>query len=74
PFAHSAPEPVLLGLTFLAGVAPAACPGGLRASLTKLAGDDLVPRALSAEATLTQCIWAAAPGLVVLLTLRVHPG
>ncbi|MEU9554257.1 MFS transporter [Streptomyces fumanus] len=74
PFAHSAPAPVLLALAFLAGGAPAACPGGLRASLTKLVGEDLVPRALSAEATLTQCIWAAAPGLVVLLALQVHPG
>ncbi|MFI0507502.1 MFS transporter [Streptomyces albogriseolus] len=74
PLAHSAPSPVLLALAFLAGAAPAACPGGLRASLTKLVSDDLVPRALSAEATLTQCIWAAAPGLVVLLALQVHPG
>jgi predicted MFS family arabinose efflux permease len=74
PFAHSAPAPVLLALAFLAGGAPAACPGGLRASLTRLVGDDLVPRALSAEATLTQCVWAAAPGLVVLLALQVHPG
>ncbi|MER6706337.1 MFS transporter [Streptomyces fumanus] len=74
PFAHSAPAPVLLALAFLAGGAPAACPGGLRASLTKLVGEDLVPRALSAEATLTQCIWAAAPGLVVFLALQVHPG
>ncbi|MDT6983935.1 MFS transporter [Streptomyces lusitanus] len=74
PFAHSAPSPVLLALAFLAGAAPAACPGGLRASLTRLVDDDLVPRALSAEATLTQCVWAAAPGLVVLLALQVHPG
>lgn len=74
PFAHSAPSPVLLALAFLAGAAPAACPGGLRAAMTRLVDDDLVPRALSAEATLTQCIWAAAPGLVVLLALQVHPG
>ncbi|MFF6830213.1 MFS transporter [Streptomyces longwoodensis] len=74
PFAHSAPSPVLLALAFLAGAAPAACPGGLRAALTRLVDDDLVPRALSAEATLTQCVWAAAPGLVVLLALQVDPG
>jgi MFS family permease len=74
PLAGSAPSPVLIGLAFLAGAAPAACPGGIRAMLTRLVADDAVPRALSAEATLTQIIWAATPGLVVLLALQVHSG
>jgi MFS family permease len=74
PLAGSAPSPVLIGLAFLAGAAPAACPGGIRAMLTRLVADDMVPRALSAEATLTQIIWAAAPGLVVLLAFQVHSG
>ncbi|GHF90903.1 MFS transporter [Streptomyces thermodiastaticus] len=74
PLAHTAPSPVLLALAFLAGAAPAACPGGLRAMLTRLVNEDLVSRALSAEATLTQCVWAAAPGLVVILALQVYPG
>ncbi|MET9481547.1 MFS transporter [Streptomyces sp. NPDC006638] len=74
PLAASAPSAVLIGLAFLAGAAPAACPGGVRVMLTRLVADDAVPRALSAEATLTQITWAAAPGLVVLLSLQVHPG
>ncbi|MFB7496375.1 MFS transporter [Streptomyces sp. NPDC056161] len=74
PVAHSAPAPVLIVLAFVAGAAPAACPGGIRSVLTRMVADDMVPRALSAEATLTQIVWAAAPGLVVLLALQVHPG
>lgn len=74
PLAVSAPPSVLIGLAFVAGVAPAACPGGIRAMLTRLVADNAVPRALSAEAMLTQIVWAAAPGLVVLLALQVHPG
>ncbi|WP_327677163.1 MFS transporter [Streptomyces sp. NBC_00467] len=70
----AAPPSVLIGLAFVAGVAPAACPGGIRAMLTRLVADNAVPRALSAEAMLTQIIWAAAPGLVVPLALQVHPG
>ncbi|TDC74626.1 MFS transporter [Streptomyces hainanensis] len=72
--ARSAPSPLLIALAFLAGAAPAACPGGVRTMLTRLVPDDLVPRALSAEATLTQIVWAASPALVVFLALQVHPG
>ena len=74
PLAGAAPSPVLIGLAFLAGAAPAACTGGIRTMLTRLVADGTVPRALSAEATLTQIIWAAAPGLVVFLALQVHAG
>ncbi|WP_199826309.1 hypothetical protein [Streptomyces sp. SBT349] len=74
PFAASAPSPVLVGLALLAGAAPAAGPGGVRTMLTRLVAEEAVPRALSAEAALTQVVWAAAPGVVVFLALQVHPG
>ncbi|MFB7292250.1 MFS transporter [Actinacidiphila glaucinigra] len=74
PLARSASAPVLTVLAFLAGAAPAACPGGIRSVLTRMVADDMVPRALSAEATLTQIVWAAAPGMVVFLALQVDPG
>ncbi|MGC2997808.1 MFS transporter [Streptomyces sp. G35A] len=66
------PGPITRGRHGSAGAAPA--PGGIRATLTRLVADDMVPRALGAEATLTQIIWAATPGLVVFLALQVHPG
>ncbi|MET7637765.1 MFS transporter [Streptomyces sp. NPDC005438] len=74
PLAGSAPAPVLVALAFLAGAAPAACPGGTRALLTRLVAEEAVPRALSVEATLTQVVWATTPGLVVVLALQLHPG
>lgn len=74
PIARSAPLPVLIGLAFLAGAAPAACPGGARVLLTRMVQDTAVPRALSVEATLTQIVWAASPGLVVLLALEADAG
>ncbi|MFE5858864.1 MFS transporter [Streptomyces sp. NPDC056500] len=74
PFAIAAPTPVPIGLAFLAGAAPAACPGGIRAMLTRLVAEDSVTRALSVETTLTQITWASAPPLVVVLALRVHAG
>ncbi|WP_307518032.1 MFS transporter [Streptomyces umbrinus] len=72
--AGPAPACVLIVLAFLAGAAPAACPGGIRTMLTQLVTDGAVPRALSAETTLTQITWAAAPALVVFLALQVHAG
>ncbi|MFI5663535.1 MFS transporter [Streptomyces sp. NPDC051684] len=74
PLARSAPLPVLTVLAFLAGAAPAGCPGGARVLLTRMVQDTAVSRALSMEATLTQIIWAASPGLVVLLALQVDAG
>lgn len=64
--------PAATGLAFLAGAAPAAAPGALRAHLTDLVREDLVPKALSVETTLTQITWAAAPALVVFLALNVN--
>lgn len=74
PFAHSAPLPVLIVLAFMAGAAPAACPGGTRVLLTRMVPDTAVARALSIEATVTQIIWAVSPGLVVLLALNAGSG
>lgn len=73
-FTRSAPTAVTVCVAFTAGAAPAACPGGIRSLLTGLVTEENVPRALSAEATLTQITWAVAPGLVTLLALKVHPG
>ncbi|ATY16859.1 hypothetical protein CU254_36700 [Amycolatopsis sp. AA4] len=67
--ASSAPDPVLVVLAALAGGCPAASPGGMRAMLTRLVDEDVVASALSAESTLTQAIWAIAPGLSVSLAL-----
>ncbi|MER6898430.1 MFS transporter, partial [Amycolatopsis sp. NPDC000740] len=68
-FVSSAPDPVLVVLAALAGAGPAASPGGMRAMLTRLVDEDVVASALSAESTLTQAIWAIAPGLAVSLAL-----
>lgn len=63
--------PAAIGLAFLAGAAPAAAPGALRAHLTELVREELVPKALSIETTLTQITWATAPAVVVFLALKV---
>ncbi|MFD9888175.1 MFS transporter [Amycolatopsis sp. NPDC059027] len=65
----SAPDPLLVVLAGLAGAAPAASPGGMRTMLTRLVDESVVASALSAESTLTQAIWAVAPGLAVSLAL-----
>ncbi len=66
--------PVLLAVTFLAGAAPAAAPGGIRAMLTSLVPESKVARAFSVDTVFSQIVWAAAPALAVLLALQVHPG
>lgn len=62
---------VLGGLAALAGAAPAAATGGLRTLLTSQLPEDLVVKALSAEAVLTYGIWAVAPALAAGLALGV---
>jgi len=57
----------------LAGAAPAAAPGGLRALLISQVPDALVVRALSAESVLTYVVWTVAPALTVTLALSVAP-
>ncbi|MEV0118732.1 MFS transporter [Streptomyces sp. NPDC050844] len=70
PEAH----PVVLGAAaFLAGAAPAAAPGGLRALLTSLVPEHAAAQALSAESVLTFSVWAVSPAAVTGLALGVAP-
>ncbi len=73
-FCSSAPLALPVILAFVAGAAPAANSGGLRALLVELVPEQGVTRAMSVETTLTQGIWAAAPALVAFLALGVLPG
>jgi len=66
-----APVLALGAFAVLAGAAPAAAPGGLRALLTSQLPDGLIVRALSAESVLTNGVWTAAPALTVTLALSV---
>ncbi|MFJ4204711.1 MFS transporter [Streptomyces sviceus] len=66
--------PLLLGaLAFLAGAAPAAATGGLRALLTELVPERAVAQALSTESMLNSVIWAVSPAAVTGLALQVAP-
>ncbi|MER5952012.1 MFS transporter [Streptomyces sp. NPDC001904] len=66
--------PVLLGVfAFVAGAAPAAAPGGLRALLTALAPERAVQQAMSFESMLTFGVWALAPAATAWLALSVAP-
>ncbi|MGW0831786.1 MFS transporter [Streptomyces prunicolor] len=73
-FCSAAPPLVTAALAFLAGAAPAAHAGGLRALLVAAVPEQAVARALSVETTLTQGIWAVAPALVAFLSLGAAPG
>lgn len=73
-FGPSLPTPVVVGLTFVAGFAPAASPGGLRALLTRLVPEDDVAKVLSAEVMLNGLIWAGAPAVVAFLAVGAGPG
>jgi hypothetical protein len=66
-----APALALAIFAVLAGAAPAAVPGGLRTLLTSQLPDTLIVKALSAESTLTNVVWTAAPALTVVLALSV---
>ncbi|OXY95628.1 MFS transporter [Streptomyces diastatochromogenes] len=71
PGAH----PVILAVfAFLAGAAPSAVSGGLRALLTSLVPGHAAEQALSVESMLTSAIWAIAPAAVTGLALGVDPG
>ncbi|MFF4574955.1 MFS transporter [Streptomyces sp. NPDC001410] len=71
PGAH----PVILGMfAILAGAAPAAAAGGLRALLTSLVPGLAAAQALSVESMLTSGIWALSPAAVTGLALGVAPG
>ncbi|MEU6351520.1 MFS transporter [Streptomyces sp. NPDC047072] len=70
PGAH----PVVLGaFAFLAGAAPAAVTGGLRALLGELVPERAVAQALSLESMLNSAIWAVSPAAVTGLALGVAP-
>ncbi|MFF8832462.1 MFS transporter [Streptomyces sp. NPDC015131] len=71
--AHSAPPAVLGALAFLAGAAPSAAPGGLRAVLTGMVPPGQVTPAMSLESVLTSGLWAAAPALTTGLALGAAP-
>ncbi|MEU6466781.1 MFS transporter [Streptomyces sp. NPDC046976] len=73
-FCASEPAAVSAVLAFLAGAAPAASSGSLRAALVEIVPKENVTRALSVETTLTQGIWAVAPALVAFLALGTAPG
>ncbi|WP_369378255.1 MFS transporter [Streptomyces sp. cg36] len=69
--AHAA-HPVVLGAcAFLAGGAPAATSGGLRAMLAALVPERAVTQAVSAESTLIFGIWSVAPAVTTCLALGV---
>ncbi|GHE73859.1 hypothetical protein GCM10018785_47450 [Streptomyces longispororuber] len=70
PQAHTA---VLAALAFLAGAAPAAVPGGLRALLNSLVPERAAAQALSAESMLVFGVFAAGPAAVTALALGVAP-
>ncbi|MEU9170258.1 MFS transporter [Streptomyces sp. NPDC048420] len=73
-FCATAPQPLTIVLAFLAGAAPAAHAGGLRALLVGAVPEEAVARALSIETTLTQGVWAVAPAAVAFLALGAAPG
>jgi hypothetical protein len=62
---------VLGGFAVLAGAAPAAAPGGLRALLTSQLPESLVVKALSAESVLTYGVWTVAPAVTTVLAINV---
>ncbi|MFI5807217.1 MFS transporter [Streptomyces sp. NPDC051561] len=67
-------HPVVLGaLAALAGAAPGAVPGGLRALLTSLVEEAAVAQAFSADAMLNYAVWAASPAIATGLALGVDP-
>jgi MFS family permease len=70
PHAHPA---ILAAFAVLAGAAPSAAPGGLRALLTAMVPKRAVAQALSAESMLTFGIWSLTPAAVTGLALGAAP-
>lgn len=64
---------VLAALAIVAGAAPAAVAGGLRALLTSMVPERAVTQAMSMETMLTFGVWAAAPALAAGLALGAAP-
>ncbi|WP_078887725.1 MFS transporter [Streptomyces sp. NRRL S-118] len=66
--------PVVLGvLAFVAGGAPGAVSGGMRALLTGMVPAGAVGQAISLESVLTSAVWAVAPALTTWLALGAAP-
>ncbi|WHM38182.1 MFS transporter [Streptomyces sp. BPTC-684] len=71
--AHDA-HPVVLGAAaFVAGAAPAATSGGLRAMLASLVPEKAVQQAVSGESMLIFGIWSVTPAVTTWLALSVRP-
>ena len=68
---HHAQPWILAALAVVAGAAPSAAPGGLRALLIAQLPEGLAVKALSVESVLTYVVWAIAPVLTAVLTFRV---
>lgn len=67
-------HPVVLGfLAFVAGAAPAAATGGLRALLNSVVPEKAAAQALSVESMLTFGIWAVSPAAVTGLAIGLSP-
>ncbi|MFK4099713.1 MFS transporter [Streptomyces sp. NPDC019531] len=64
---------ILGAFAFVAGAAPAAATGGLRALLTELVPERAVAQALSTESMLNSVIWSVSPAAVTGLALGVAP-
>lgn len=64
---------ILAALAIVAGAAPAAAPGGLRALLVSRLPEPLVVQALSLESFLSYLLWTIAPALTVILALNAAP-
>ncbi|MFD9487180.1 MFS transporter [Streptomyces sp. NPDC059991] len=71
--AHDA-HPVVLGAAaFVAGAAPAATSGGLRAMLAAMVPERAVAQAVSGESMLIFGIWSVTPAVTTWLALSVRP-
>lgn len=68
---HHAHPWILAALAVVAGAAPSAAPGGLRALLIAQLPEALAVKAVSVESVLTSVVWAIAPALTAVLTFRL---
>ncbi|MFE3171839.1 MFS transporter [Amycolatopsis sp. NPDC059090] len=64
-----APNAALLALVVLPGAAAGASSGGFRTLLADVVDDEQLPRAVSVDAVILECVLVGGPGLVALLAL-----
>lgn len=67
--ATHAPDAVLLGLVVVPGAAASASSGGFRTLLADVVDDDQLPRAVSLDAVVLECVLVGGPALVALFAL-----